>query len=474
MEKHTMANNSTILRAAHKAWASAASLRAHRLRNKQFTYGDQWIDMVVNHQGQRMSEWQHYCDGDGSPITNNVLRQLVKTIVGRFRSQYMNGRQEASRAAHDSQEEAGHHLVTARDELDSRALEEFLISGCCIQRVDKWAGLFEAKPRLTNVNLNRFFVNAISDPLARDCELVGQLHDMSVAELLKHVAQGSRRKAAWVRRLYSENAGERMADFAARIGADSHSSTQFWNAEAGKCRAIEVWTLESREVLVCHDRALGKAYVAPLSALRELKSKPNVTHRWDIATMWHCRWFSPMGDLLCDYESPYAHGSHPYVLKFYPLTDGEVHGFIEDVIDQQKFINRLITLIDRIMRASAKGVLLYPDTALPDGLTWGEVRQIWQNCNGILPYSPAMGEAKPEQITVNNTNFGAYEMVQLQLKLLEEISGVSGALQGKNINTSGSASLYQRQADNSNIALTDIFETFNHFRACRDKKMRSM
>lgn len=85
-----------------------------------------------------------------------------------------------------------------------------------------------------------------------------------------------------------------------------------------------------------------------------------------------------------------------------------------------------------------------------------------------------MGEAKPEQITVNNTNFGAYEMVQLQLKLLEEISGVSGALQGKNINTSGSASLYQRQADNSNIALTDIFETFNHFRACRDKKMRSM
>lgn len=39
---------------------------------------------------------------------------------------------------------------------------------------------------------------------------------------------------------------------------------------------------------------------------------------------------------------------------------------------------------------------------------------------------------------------------------------------------SGSASLYQRQADNSNIALTDIFETFNYFRACRDKKMRSM
>ena len=62
-------------------------------------------------------------------------------------------------------------------------------------------------------------------------------------------------------------------------------------------------------------------------------------------------------------------------------------------------------------------------------------------------------------------------MIQLQMKLLEEISGVSGALQGRNVNTSGSASLYQSQADNASLALTDIFETFNAFRAARDAKV---
>lgn len=470
MDKNNTQENAAILRAAHQAWLSASPLRAQRLRNKRFTYGDQWIDTVINSQGQRVSEWENYCSLEGSPITNNVLRQLVKTIVGRFRSRYIDNlsTENDGNAPQMPAKESASPLL---DELDSRALEDFLISGCCIQRVDRKQGLFKTETQVANVNLNRFFINAIHDPLARDCEIIGQIHDLSVAELLKRVAQGSRRKAAWVRRLYSENASERTADFTARIGADTQSGTDFWHCPGDKCRTIEVWTLESHEVLVCHDSRTAKAFLAPLSQLRELKAKPHITHRWDIATTWHCRWFSPMGDVLCEYDSPYKHGRHPFVVKMYPLTDGEVHGFIEDVIDQQKFVNRLITLIDRIMKASAKGVLLYPDTALPDGLTWSDVRHIWQNCNGILPYSPAMGDAKPEQITVNNTNFGAYEMVQLQLKLLEDISGVSGALQGKNINTSGSATLYQQQVDNASIALTDIFDTFNNFRQQRDRKM---
>lgn len=467
MDKNTTQENAAILQAAHQAWLSASKLRAQRLRNKRFTYGDQWIDTVVNSQGQRVSEWEHYCSLEGSPITNNVLRQLVKTIVGRFRSRYI----DPPIPDNSPQVATGKKSSGLLDELDSRALEDFLISGCCIQRVDRDQQLFKIETKVTNVNLNRFFINAIHDPLARDCEIIGQIHDLSVAELMKRVAQGSRRKAAWLRRLYSENAIDRIADFTARIGADSQSGIDFWHSRGNKCRAIEVWTLESHEVLVCHDSHTARAFLAPLSQLRDIKSNAHITYRWDIATTWHCRWFSPMGDVLCEYDSPYKHGKHPFVVKLYPLTDGEVHGFIEDVIDQQKFVNRLITLIDRIMKASAKGVLLFPDTALPDGFTWSDVRHIWQNCNGILPYSPAMGEAKPEQITVNNTNFGAYEMVQLQLKLLEEISGVSGALQGKNINTSGSATLYRQQVDNASIALTDIFDTFNNFRQQRDRKM---
>ena len=124
--------------------------------------------------------------------------------------------------------------------------------------------------------------------------------------------------------------------------------------------------------------------------------------------------------------------------------------------------------------ASAKGVLVFPETALPDGFTWEDIRRVWRDCNGILPYNPNYGASKPEQISVNNTNIGAYEMVKLQMQLLEEISGVTGALQGKSTVTGNSATLYQNETTNAVIALSDIFGSFSNWRSNRDEKIASL
>ena len=180
-----------------------------------------------------------------------------------------------------------------------------------------------------------------------------------------------------------------------------------------------------------------------------------------------------MGDLLCEYDSPWPHGSHPFVIKLYPLTDGEVHAVVEDLIDTQKHVNRMIALLDQMMRSSAKGVLLFPETALPDGWTWEDARRCWSSANGLLPYNPRYGEAKPEQVSSNGTNIGAYQMIELQMKLFEEISGVSGALQGK-APTVNSANVYQMQSENANIALSDVYDTFEAFRRQRDHKIVSI
>ena len=56
-------------------------------------------------------------------------------------------------------------------------------------------------------------------------------------------------------------------------------------------------------------------------------------------------------------------------------------------------------------------------------------------------------------------------------KLFEDISGVSKAFQGRNVSAGTSASLYETEARNASIALTDIFETFATFRHQRDKKI---
>ncbi|MBQ4367856.1 MAG: hypothetical protein II786_07220, partial [Muribaculaceae bacterium] len=326
-EQHTR-----VLRAAYQAWMNAAGLRQERLRNKRFTYGDQWGDLVKGPHGNVMTEGEHLaCQGCES-ITNNLIRKMVKTIIGRFRSQYIKHDNEAATSGLDQVS-----LDNELDELDSRALEEFLISGCCIQRVETVNEPGEdERVRIDNVNVNRLFVNTMGDTRSWDCELIGQLHDLNIAQLLRRVASGNQRKAAWVRRLYTDNAESRLADFTTRLGADSQLGTDFWHGRDGKCRAIEVWTLESREVVVCHNRREGTLSIEPASALNRLKNRPEMSTRWDIATVWHCRWFSPMGDLLCEYDSPWRHGSHPFVIKLYPLTDGEVHAVVEDLIDTQK------------------------------------------------------------------------------------------------------------------------------------------
>ncbi len=459
-EQHTR-----VLHAAYQAWMNAAGLRQARLRNKRFTYGDQWGDLVRDCNGCVMTEGEHLANQGCASITNNLIRQMVKTIVGRFRSQYI--KQDDDKASALAQASRDNEL----DELDSRALEEFLISGCCIQRVDTCHEPGDTeRVRVDNVNVNRLFVGTMNDTRAWDCELIGQLHDLNIAQLLRRVAGGNQRKAAWVRRLYTDNAESRLADFTTRLGADTQLGTDFWHASDGKCRAIEVWTLESREVIVCHNRHEGTLSVEPCSALHRLKNRSDITTRWDIATVWHCRWFSPMGDLLAEYDSPWPHGSHPFVIKLYPLTDGEVHAVVEDIIDTQKHVNRMISLLDQVMRTSAKGVLLFPETALPEGWTWEDARRCWSSANGLLPYNPRFSDAKPEQINANTNNSSAYQMIELQMKLFEEISGVSGALQGKNP-TVVSANVYQLQSENANIALSDVYDTFQAFRRQRDRKV---
>ena len=463
-EQHTR-----VLHAAYQAWMNAAALRQARLRNKRFTYGDQWGDLVRDENGYIMTEGERLISQGCENITNNLIRQLVKTILGRFRKQYIKHDDKPlpavlSRAIHDNE----------LDELDSRALEEFLISGCCIQRIDT-----EHEPggsehvRVDNVNINNLFINAIEDTRSWDCELIGQLHDLNIAQLLRRVAGGNQRKAAWVRRLYTDNAESRLADFTTRLGADTQLGKDFWHARDGKCRAIEVWTLESREVIVCHNRREGTLTVEPASIAHRLRNRPDFTTRWDIATVWHCRWFCPMGDLLCEYDSPWQHGSHPFVIKLYPLTDGEVHAVVEDIIDTQKHFNRMISLLDQVMRCSAKGVLLFPETALPEGWTWEQARQCWSSANGLLPYNPSQSNIKPEQIIANGNNSNAFQMIELQMKLFEEISGVSGALQGK-MPTVNSANIYQMQSENASIALSDVFETFEAFRRQRDRKIATI
>ena len=177
---------------------------------------------------------------------------------------------------------------------------------------------------------------------------------------------------------------------------------------------------------------------------------------------WYYYHLTPTGAILRAGETPYEHKSHPYIFKAYPYIDGEIHSFVSDVIDQQRYTNRLITLYDWIMRASAKGVLLFPEECLPKGMDINDIADEWSRFNGVIVLKKG-SKAIPQQIANNSTNIGITELLNLQLKFFEEISGVNGALQGKPGMSGMSASLYSQQTQNATTSLLDLLESFSQF-----------
>ena len=115
-----MTDTKMLLKSAYKAWSSASDFRARRLRYKKYTYGKQWCDTVF-HQGHYVEEWQLIEANGKKPLTNNLIRQIVKTVIGRFRAM----------AEENGLYDGGDAFIAdnALPELDSRLLEEFLISG---------------------------------------------------------------------------------------------------------------------------------------------------------------------------------------------------------------------------------------------------------------------------------------------------------------------------------------------------------
>jgi len=411
-----------VFETAHELWVSGAERRAHRERLKRYTYGDQWGDIVTDSSGRYVREADILVRQGQRPVTNNLIRRLVKTIVGRYR---------------DMSEQASWYdsvTVEGLDELDSRLLEEFLISGMAIQRVGDDDPMNGRCPAVRNVAPPDFFVNDFRDPHGGDIDIVGMLHDMSPAEARMRFAGGDAEVAERIDRLLTARSYE--------VPALSKPGSVFFEPKRGRRRVVEVWTRQ---------------------------------YGMDEGLTWHCRWYAPDGTLLADYDSPWYHGGHPFALKFYPLTDGEVHPFVEDVIDQQRYINRLIVLIDRILATSAKGVLLFPVTQKPEGVSWEDIARRWSSADGIIPIS-GMSDQMPQQVHTSGGDANAHRLLELELRLFDEVSGVSSALLGSSNDAAGvtGANMYQARIENATIALADIFRTFRSMIETRNVKLNTL
>ena len=456
-----------LISEASSCWNRWADFRSRRDRCKRYAFGKQWDDMVTV-DGERMTE-EEYIRRQGSvPLKNNLIRRLVRNVVGVFRHEESIPMAVAQDPDEDYFAEIAtrlleaNHSVNRLSELNARTLEEYLISGLAVYR--KWYGMKNGHLDVWTdyVHPCSFFADIPADDFRGwDVSIVGQLHNFTFGELCSRFAH-DKDSCARLRSLYFNKEGESVA--AAPFSSPSDS---FSNAPEGLCRVIEIWKREPHEYWLRHDRKSASLRRLTTSQYEKCddKENPDVEYHWRMETVWNYYFLTPQGDVLSHGVTPYQHGSHPFVFKGYPLIDGELHSFVGDVIDQQRYTNRLITLYDWIMRSTAKGVLLFPEGALPEGAALQDVAAEWSRFNGVISYRARPGVPLPQQVSSNAANIGITELLDIQLRMFEEISGVSSALQGKLESGSVSGTLFNQQTKNALTSLNDLIESFKSFLA---------
>ena len=415
---------SRLLSEAYAYYGALAQFRKERLRNKRYNYGDQWSD-EIEVDGRRITEEQYIREQGCIPLKNNLIRRLVRNVTGVYNSRAT----EPVYVAHEGT--CGHcgDIITRllrhnmqlnrMSALYTRSIEEFLISGMVVHRKSYGRRCGVTDCWTDYVQPGNFFVDTrMRDFRGWDCTCVGEVHDVTFEDVCRQFA----------------SADADISELAEAFGEDTEERSRVGQPlSTGLCRVVEIWR---RELMVS---AGG------------------------MNDVWRYYFVAPSGMILAQGDTPYAHGSHPYVFKAYPMIDGEIHSFVADVVDQQRYTNRLITMYDLIMRASSKGVLLVPDDCVPRGCSPSDFADTWSRHNGVLFYHPSAQGHVPQQVAGNYTNIGIREMLDLQLKFFEDISGVSDALQGKKSNVGVSAELYGQQTQNATTTLADILDTFDEF-----------
>lgn len=479
-----------IINEAQNYWYRMTSFRRRRQRCKDYTYGKQWGDVVCI-DGEKMTEEEYITRQGRTPLKNNLIRRLITQIIGVFRNQA----KEPICTARDREEQRLGETMTvllqynmqvnSMTELLARSLEEFLISGLIVHSKRFRVRDGKADCWTEYVNPNNIIIDTnMKDFRAWDLSFIGEIHDLSRDELVAQFARtpedldtltniyalqnDQRQFSAWLADEFGERAKIDPSFFAPLV--------------SGIYRVFEIWRKESKPRYRVFDPLKGEVYkieeadyaimVEAVNLKRieeatlmgyELSDTPLLRSEWFIDTVWWYYYITPFGDILREGESPYEHKSYPYVIKPYPFIDGEIHSLTANIIDQQRYINRLIILYDWILSSSAKGVLMFPEEALPSGMSLEDIADEWSRFNGVITIKAKPGTPLPQQISNNSTNIGINELLGMQMRLFEDISGVHGALQGKPGNSGMSAALYAQQVQQSSTNLIDILDSFSSF-----------
>jgi hypothetical protein len=497
-----------ILDQAHRDWVSLSEFRKKARRSIRYSDGDQWNDLIEDPDNPRKSITEkEYLRRQGKvPLVQNKMGSIVRNILG----QYRTNADKAIVLVRDPERTEEEQVLTdilqaiaaanQLEELDTQALNCFLHSGAAIQRIS-YRYLKELDRRevyVENIDYNRIFFNAdVKDLRLRDLCRIGVIHDMTKSEFLSVFCKKEADRDFLENRFNSETTIYETRTNGL-TGTDERTMDFHTSFDRSRIRVFECWNLETEWKIYIYDKATGtegltsltesqikainnkriqqvREYNASLANQEEQVSGNGIAlikYEKRIEPQWTYRYLLSDGTCLQKGVTPYQHQEHPFILRLFPMLSGNVYGIVHQIIDQQRMINRTIALWDFIIGAGAKGVLMIPEDLIPEGMTLKDFTDEWVKFNGIIPYTPSrIHNQLPQQITTNSVPAGINEMLNIQLGLIQDISGVHSAIQGKTPASGTSGALYQQETQNASINTLDIMKAHAAFKQMRDRKM---
>jgi hypothetical protein len=503
-------------------WESLQPVRDKRERTRNYVMNDQFRDLIKDDCGGWIVEENYLKNRGIIPLKQNILHPIFNNLKGQFRQSQHKPVVSARETGHTNESKImtntlqGIHELNETEELDASNLGEFMISGCCVQRLSVrwWSDRNQEDVYIENVTLPYMFWNTdVQDIRMHGLKLIGQIHDMHFQDVVLQFSKYH--SPEYIKESFTPTV---LATYDTTIEKERVDNINFYApVSPNMVRVYEVWTLRMERRIYIHDRLSGTYEYIPLSVsaaekkniIASIKTEnasrmtaaiennmyemqriqeynlpneeaqfidedavPLIEYGEKYAEFWYVEYITPLGFCLYEGYSPYAHKGHPYVIRLLPLVDGVIHGMLWILLDQQRYVNRLVMLLDLIISSSAKGVLMVPEDIIPEGMTKDDFADAWVRHDGVIFYTPRPTHNNiPQQISANSTNIGIHEVIQMQLQWLQDISGVHSAIQGKDPKAGTPASLYAQEAANATLNNLDFLTAYFNFLQKRDFKV---
>ena len=504
------AYDKALLAECARSWNNKDDIRQERARVLRYLFGNQWGD-YVNVKGLGTVTEETVIRSQGNiPLKNNVMVSLWMSVFGVHAKQDMEpvcyARNQNAKELSDNLSAAlqSNWQNTYMGERLDMAFAEYLISGMAFLR-ESYEERCEIHDSYTDyVNPYYMFWEGGNEPTHSDIRMIGCLHDISPEELYFRFAKPEFGLTIEdLKEIYHiGNASEvlRISTSQNVNDINKYNNVSFYQpSDIGLCRVIEVWREEVKPRYQCFDplainqidkffrcekkdidkvRAINLERKALYDAQGvEEDERAYITAKEIVDKYWQYYFMAPDGRILCEGETPYDYKSHPFTVSLFPYINGEIHPFMGFFIDQQRYINRTVMMGDMAMKNAAKGMTFLPLSKKPDGMTREEYANQKTKFDCVFVYDDTKGrsDAKPEFYTHSAFNIGQTEMLQLQLNMIHEVSGVSGALQGKTPTSGTSAARYALEAQNATTTIYPLIKKFNGFEErCAVKKLITM